>query len=212
MLKYSIFIVSVIQAFILIIVKIGLFFGSFNPIHTGHLIIANHFLQHGLDKVWFVVSPHNPLKEKKSLLPTHHRVYMANLAIEDNPKFMVSDIETKLEQPSYTVNTLTHLREKFPNYEFVLLMGEDNLATFHKWKNYEEILKHHEIYVYSREHEVKNDNSFAKNPKVKFLNTPLLNVSSTYIRELIKQKKDFKYLVTEPVYQYISEMNFYVDV
>lgn len=134
---------------------------------------------------------------------------MTNLAIEDNPKFMVSDIETKLEQPSYTVNTLAHLREKYPDYNFVLLMGEDNLATFHKWKNYEEILKHHEIYVYARETTLKSENQLANHDKVKVLKTPLLDVSSTHIRELIKAKKDFKYLVTEPVYQYISEMNFY---
>lgn len=190
--------------------KIGLFFGSFNPIHVGHLIIANHMVQCGLDKVWFVVSPHNPLKEKKSLLDTKHRIYMTNIAIEDNAKFMVSDIETKLDQPSYTVNTLTHLREKYPNYEFVLLMGEDNLASLPKWKNVEEILKHHEIYVYAREinsGELKNE--YYNHPKVKFEKTPLINITSTEIRELIKNGKDIRYMVTEPVYKYLDEMKFY---
>lgn len=191
--------------------KIGLFFGSFNPIHVGHLIIAQHMLQNGLDKVWLVVSPHNPHKEKKSLLATNHRIYMTNLAVEDNPNILVNDIETKLEQPSYTVNTLTHLREKYPTYKFVLLMGEDNLATFHKWKNPDEILKHHEIYVYARrvsEH-IETRNGYFNHPKVKLLPTPLLEVSSTFIREQVKAGKDVRYLLTEPVYNYLNEMNFY---
>lgn len=189
--------------------KVGLFFGSFNPIHVGHLIIAQHMLQKGLDKVWLVVSPHNPLKEKKSLLPTHHRIYMANLAVEDNEGIQVNDIETKLEQPSYTVNTLTHLREKYPSYEFVLLMGEDNLATFHKWKNPDEILKHHEIYVYARSLPDGEKTGYFNHPKVKFEPTPLLEVSSTFIRSQIKAGKDVRYLLTEPVYKYLNEMNFY---
>ncbi|HLP14068.1 MAG TPA: nicotinate (nicotinamide) nucleotide adenylyltransferase [Flavobacteriales bacterium] len=190
--------------------KVGLFFGSFNPLHVGHLIIANHMLGAGLDKIWFVVSPHNPLKDKKSLLATNHRIYMCNVAIENNPKFTVSDIETKLEQPSYTVNTLTHLREKFPQYEFALLMGEDNLANFHKWKNPAEILKHHEIYVYARELNAgEPKNEFYRHANVKFEQTPLLGISSTQIREMIKEGKDIRYMVTEPVYKYLVEMGFY---
>lgn len=190
--------------------RVGLFFGSFNPIHVGHLIIAQHMLQRGLDKVWLVVSPHNPLKEKKSLLPTHHRIYMANLAVEDNPHIQVNDIETKLPQPSYTANTLAHLREKYPDHQFVLLMGEDNLATFHKWKNPEEILKHHEIFVYARANESPADKTgYFLHPKVKLEPTPLLEVSSTFIRNEIKAGRDVKYLVTEPVYRYLNEMNFY---
>ncbi len=190
--------------------RIGLFFGSFNPIHIGHLIIANHMLQCGLDKVWFVVSPHNPLKEKKSLLSTLHRIYMTNIAIEDNPKFMVCDIETKLEQPSYTVNTLVHLREKYPQNEFVLIMGEDNLMSLPKWKNVEEILRYHEILVYSRDQhpgEIKNE--YYTHKKIKFEKTALLNLSSTQIRELIGEGKDVRYMVTEPVYKYLEEMRFY---
>lgn len=189
--------------------KTGLFFGSFNPIHVGHLIIANHMLQNGLDKVWFVVSPHNPLKDKKSLLPTNHRLYMAQVATEDNPRFQVSDIETKLDQPSYTVNTLAHLREKYPKNNFTLIMGEDNLRTFHQWKNHEEILRHHEIFVYKRKGENNSESTYTHHPNVKLLDTPLLDVSSTHIRQLIKENKDFRYLVTDKVYQYIGEMNFY---
>lgn len=189
--------------------KIGLFFGSFNPVHVGHLIIANHMVQKGLDQVWLVVSPHNPLKAKASLLPTHHRLYMANLAVEDNPRLKVSDIETKLEQPSYTVHTLAHLREKYPAYEFVLLMGEDNLATLHKWKNPEEILKHHEIYVYTREVSSAEPTAYHNHPRVKMEACPLLNISSTFIRNSIQAGRDVKYLLTEPVYKYLDEMNFY---
>ncbi|HYG50399.1 MAG TPA: nicotinate (nicotinamide) nucleotide adenylyltransferase [Flavobacteriales bacterium] len=190
--------------------KVGLFFGSFNPLHVGHMIIANHMLGAGLDKVWFVVSPHNPLKDKKSLLAANHRIYMCNVAIEDNPKFMVCDIETKLEQPSYTVNTLTHLREKYPQYDFALIMGEDNLAGFHKWKNPGEIVKHHEVYVYARESATgEPKNEYYKHPKVKLEQTPLINITSTQIREMIKKGKDVKYMVTEPVYRYLVEMSFY---
>lgn len=190
--------------------RIGLFFGSFNPIHVGHLIIANTMLQRNLDKIWFVVSPHNPLKEKKSLLSTLHRIYMTNVAIEDNPKFMVSDIETKLEQPSYTVNTLVHLREKYPQNEFILIMGEDNLASLPKWKNVEEILKHHEIYVYTRElNIIESKNEYYYHPKIKLEETPIINISSTQIRDLIAKGKDVRYMVTEPVYKYLLEMKFY---
>lgn len=189
----------------------GLFFGSFNPIHVGHMIIANHMLQNGLSEVWFVVSPHNPLKQKKSLLATSHRLYMTKIAVEDNPRFKVSDIETKLSQPSYTVNTLTHLREKYPNKQFALIMGMDNLLTLHKWKNPEEILKHHTILVYARAGETVNEenNTFLNHPNVKVLETPLMDVSSTYIRNAIAGGRDVRYLVTDTVYKYINEMNFY---
>ncbi len=131
--------------------KIGLYFGTFNPIHVGHLIIANHMAEHAdLDQVWMVVTPHNPLKKKNTLLDDYHRLQMVHLATEDFPKIKPSDIEFKLSQPNYTVNTLVHLQEKYPNYEFSLIMGEDNLKSFHKWKNYEAILENHEIYVYPR--------------------------------------------------------------
>ena len=131
--------------------NIGLFFGSFNPIHVGHLIIANHVAQlESIDEVWLVISPHNPHKKKESLLPDLNRLYMVNIAIEDNNKLRASDIEFKMPQPSYTIDTLTYLKEKHPDYKFNLIMGADNLRSFHKWKNYEVILKEHKLLVYPR--------------------------------------------------------------
>ncbi len=131
--------------------KIGLYFGTFNPIHIGHLIIANHLAEHtDLDQIWFVVTPHNPHKNKASLLEDYHRLQMVHLATEDYPKIKPSDIEFKLPQPNYTINTLTYLTEKYPNHIFSLIMGEDNLASFHKWKNQDIILQNHDIFVYPR--------------------------------------------------------------
>ena len=131
--------------------KIGLYFGTFNPIHIGHLIIANHMVEHSdLDEIWMVVTPHNPFKKKNSLLENHHRFEMVYKATEKYPKIKPSNIEFKLPQPNYTIHTLTHISETFPNNEFCLIMGEDNLKNFHKWKNYEAILEHHHIYVYPR--------------------------------------------------------------
>jgi nicotinate-nucleotide adenylyltransferase len=192
--------------------KIGLYFGTFNPIHVGHLIIAN-FLANNTDlkEVWFVVSPHNPLKDKNTLLEDHHRLAMVQRAVEDNPKLKASGIEFDLPKPSYTVLTLQALREKYPDYEFSLIMGEDNLRTFHKWRNYEYILEHFDIYVYPRiqgsgETDVRD---FSKSPRVHFCKAPVMNVSSTLIRESIKNKKDVRYLLTDPVFKYVDEMNFY---
>lgn len=188
--------------------KIGLYFGSFNPIHVGHLIIANHMVQYSeLDKVWLVVSPHNPHKEKSSLLADHHRLALVRLAVEDNPKLKASDIEFKLAQPSYTIHTLIHLIEKYPAHEFALIMGADNLSSFHKWKNYEEILKHHDLYVFPRPG--ADGGTLANHKRVHWINAPLMEISSTQIREAIKNKKDVRYLLTEPVHAYIKEMNFY---
>ena len=131
--------------------KIGLFFGTFNPVHTGHLIIAEYFVeQTDLKEVWFVISPQNPLKDKSKLLADHHRLALLKIAVEDNPKFKVTDIEYKMSKPSFTIKTLAYLSEKHPDRKFVLLMGSDNLLTFHKWMNYEQILKYYEIYVYPR--------------------------------------------------------------
>lgn len=188
--------------------KVGLFFGSFNPIHVGHMVLANYFLEYSdLKKIWFVVSPQNPLKEKKTLLPEHHRLQLVKLAIGDNVSMKASDIEFKLTQPSYTINTLTYLKEKYPKNEFVLIMGADNLENFHKWKNYEQILKQYEVYVYPRKRTIEND--LFKHPKVKLYDAPLMEISSTFIRKSIKEKKDVRYYLPANVWEYIKEMHFY---
>ncbi len=188
--------------------KIGLFFGSFNPIHVGHMVIANHMLAYtDLDRIWFVVSPHNPLKQKTSLLHERQRLQMVTLAIGDNNKMKASNIEFKLPQPSYTINTLTYLKEKHPNNNFALIMGSDNLENFHKWKNYAEILKHYELYVYPRPKSKENDLIKCKN--VKMVNAPLMDLSSTAIRNALKEKKDVRYFVPPSVWEYIREMHFY---
>lgn len=192
--------------------KTGLYFGTFNPIHVGHLIIANHLVNnYDLNEVWFVVSPHNPLKEKSSLLDDHHRLAMVQLAVEDNPHLRVSSIEFDLPKPSYTVLTLQALREKYPTYEFCLIMGEDNLRTLHKWRNYEYILDHFDIYVYPRvEPDPRPDeNDFRNRSNVHFCDAPVMNISSTFIRKAVKNRKDVRYLLTEPVLKYLDEMNFY---
>ncbi|MDI5896500.1 nicotinate (nicotinamide) nucleotide adenylyltransferase [Flavobacterium yafengii] len=190
--------------------KIGLYFGTFNPIHVGHLIIANHMAEHAdLDQVWMVVTPHNPLKKKSTLLDDYHRLQMVHLATEDFPKIKPSDIEFKLSQPNYTVNTLVHLQEKYPNYEFSLIMGEDNLKSLHKWKNYEAILAHHEIYVYPRiSIEVENA-MFKDHPKIHMIDAPVVEISSTFIRDNIKKGKNVQPLLPAKVWEYIDHNNFY---
>ena len=194
--------------------KIGLYFGTFNPIHVGHLIIANYLANNSdLNEIWFVVSPHNPFKDKNNLLEDHHRLAMVQRAVEDNIKLKASSIEFDLPKPSYTVFTLQSLKEKYPNTQFSLIMGEDNLRTFHKWKNYEYILEHHELYIYPRKHNstdiLKESNDLAKHNHVHLIDAPIMNISSTLIRDAIKNKKDVRYLLTEPVYKYLDEMNFY---
>lgn len=188
--------------------KIGLYFGSFNPIHIGHLIIANHLLQFTeLSQIWFVVSPHNPLKEKNTLLADHHRLAMVKIAIDDNPNFRVTDIEFTMPKPSYTINTLAYLSDKYPNKEFSLIMGADNLATFDKWKNYDVILQHYQIYVYPRMNE--KPTKFIELNNIHITKAPIIEISSSYIRQCIKEKKEVKYLLPENVYNYINEMMFY---
>jgi nicotinate-nucleotide adenylyltransferase len=197
--------------------RIGLFFGSFNPIHIGHLIIGNYMAQLDLlDEVWFVVTPENPLKKKSNLLSDVHRLAMVRIAVEDNPKLKVCDIEFHLPKPSYTVYTLQALKEKYPQYVFTLIMGEDNLRTLHKWKNYEYILDNYSIFVYPRivtEQELITPESADKKstalPNVTITDTPILSISSSLIREMISNKKDVRYLLSEKVFTYLDEMNFY---
>ena len=192
--------------------KIGLFFGSFNPIHVGHMVLTNYMLAYtDLDQVWFVVSPHNPLKKKSSLLHERHRIQLVTLAIGDNPKLKASDIEFGLPQPSYTVNTLVHLRERYPQLNFVLIMGEDNLQSFHKWKNYEEILQQHDLYIYPRFDKMPETGKAAvlQHPRVRRISAPLVEISSTAIRQAIREKKDMRYFMPQPVWDYIKEMHFY---
>ncbi|MFN0274945.1 MAG: nicotinate (nicotinamide) nucleotide adenylyltransferase [Chitinophagales bacterium] len=188
--------------------KVGLFFGSFNPIHVGHMIIANFFVENtDVNQIWFIISPQNPFKDKESLLDEKHRFYMVNLAVEDNPKLKASNVEFHLPKPSYTIDTLTYLKEKYPEHEFILLMGSDNLTGFKKWKNYEQILRDHKIYVYKR----KGVEQAPKDLRgdIRIFDVPMLDISSTHIRETIKQKKSVRYLFPEVVWKYLSEMHFY---
>jgi nicotinate-nucleotide adenylyltransferase len=197
--------------------RIGLYFGTFNPIHVGHMIIANHMAQHhAIDQVWFIVSPQNPLKPKASILADYHRLALVRAAVEDNTKLQASNIEFDLPQPSYTAHTLLALKEKYPQNAFTIIMGEDNLNTLHKWKNHEEILKNHSILVYPR---VESDESLLVNVQeksalleldnVQIVDAPLMKISASFIRKSIKEKKDVRYLLTERVMKYVEEMHFY---
>lgn len=190
--------------------KIGLYFGTFNPIHIGHLIIANHFAEYsGLDQIWMVVTPHNPLKNKQTLLDDYQRLQLVFLATEDYPKIKPSDIEFKLSQPNYTVNTLAHLQDKHPQHEFSLIMGEDNLKSLHKWKNHEVILQNHEIYVYPRISSELENSIYKTNPKIHVIDAPIVEISSTFIRENIKNKKNVQPLLPSKVWKYIDHNNLY---
>jgi len=190
--------------------KIGLYFGTFNPIHIGHLTIANHLAEHSdLDKVWFVVTPHNPFKKKSTLLDNRQRYNMVYEATKDYRKLEPSDIEFNLPQPNYTINTLVHLREKYPKYEFALIMGEDNLKSLHKWKNYNQILEHYHIYVYPRISDGKIDHRFINHPRIHKVKAPIMELSSTFIRKSIQTGKNIRPMLPEHVWTYIDEMNFY---
>lgn len=190
--------------------KIGLYFGTFNPIHVGHLIIANHLVENSdLDEIWMVVTPHNPFKKKSSLLENHHRFELVYRATESYAKIKPSDIEFKLPQPNYTVTTLAYIQEKYPNKEFSLIMGEDNLKGFHKWKNYETILENHHIYVYPRIADGVVEHQFKNHPKIHKIEAPIIQLSSTMIRKGIREGKNIKPMLTPDVWQYIDEMNFY---
>ena len=188
--------------------KTGLFFGSFNPIHTGHMIISNYMLEFtDLDDVWMVISPHNPLKEKKTLLADHHRYAMVQIAVEDNPRLRASNIEFKMPQPSYTIDTLVRLEEKYPTQQFVLIAGTDIFPTFHKWKNYEILLEHYKFYIYRRPG--YDPGPFASHPHVFIFDTPLMEISSSFIRQAIFDGRDTRYFVPDKVYNYIREMHFH---
>jgi nicotinate-nucleotide adenylyltransferase len=190
--------------------NIGLYFGTFNPIHIGHLIIANHMAEFSdLDQVWLVVTPHNPHKQKSSLLNDYHRLEMVHIATENYPKLKPSNIEFNLSQPNYTVDTLAYLQEKHPEHTFSLIMGEDNLNSFHKWKNYEIILERHEIYIYPRVIGTKIENELANHPKIHSVEAPIVEISSTFIRENIKKQKNIRPLLTEKVWEYIDKNLFY---
>jgi nicotinate-nucleotide adenylyltransferase len=188
--------------------KIGLLFGSFNPIHVGHLIIANYMANYTtLDKVWLVVSPQNPLKKYNDLINTYDRLEMAKLATDDSNKLEVSDVELRLPQPSYTIDTLTYLKEKYPQHEFALIMGSDNLVSLPKWKNYKLILRDYQIYVYPRPGYENTD--LATHPSVTITMTPLMELSATFIRQSIAQKKNVQYFVPDVVLEFIDSKHLY---
>jgi|TARA_B110000305_G_C19442759_1_gene642921 nicotinate-nucleotide adenylyltransferase len=190
--------------------KIGLFFGSFNPIHIGHLIIANHMVEYSdMDQIWFVVTPHNPHKKKSSLLDDTHRITMANIAVEEYRNLKVSNIEFGLPEPNYTVDTLAYISEKYPNHNFSLIMGEDNLKSFHKWKNHKVILENYSIYVYPRKAEGTIAKELLEGNRIHKIEAPIVEISSTLIRKSIQEKKNFRPLVPQNVWAYIDEMNFY---
>jgi nicotinate-nucleotide adenylyltransferase len=188
--------------------KTGLLFGSFNPVHVGHLMIAAYMYEFSdLSELWFVVSPQNPLKEQKTLLTDHHRLHLVNLAIENDKRFRSCNIEFKLPKPSYTINTLTYLQEKYPEREFVIISGTDIFPTFHKWKNWEKLLELYSFYVYPRHGSETHE--LTQHPSVKIFNAPKVEISASFIRESLHLGKDMSYFLTKPVLDYISEMHFY---
>jgi nicotinate-nucleotide adenylyltransferase len=216
--------------------KIGLFFGSFNPIHNGHLMIANYMAEFSdLDQVWFVISPLNPFKTDQDLLPDYHRRELATRAIGDYPGFRVSAVEFRLPKPSYTIDTLIFLKSEYPENQFVIIMGADQLPDFHKWKKAEEIIENYKILVYprpeinretkhvTRETEVGCEREtgaplhmsrvtlkdIVDHPSITFVNAPMMEISSSFIRQSIREKKDVRFFMPGPSWQYLDEMHFY---
>jgi nicotinate-nucleotide adenylyltransferase len=187
--------------------KIGLYFGSFNPIHTGHLIIANHVLNEtDLQRIWFVVSPQNPFKLSSTLLNEYDRLHLVRIAIEKDERLKASEIEFSLPKPSYTSHTLTYLSEKYPSHQFTLIMGSDSFQNIGKWKNAESIVNNFPIIIYKRpNHEVVND----LKAQINVMDAPLLEISATYIRECIQKGKSIKYLVPKAVEEEIEKSSFY---
>lgn len=188
--------------------KIGLYFGSFNPVHHGHLIIASHIIEHSsLDQIWFIVSPQNPLKPQAGMLNEYHRLFLVQLAIEGVSAFRASDIEFKLPKPSYTIDTLVYLGEKYPQHSFSLILGGDSYANIHHWKNYQTLLKNYPVLVYERPgHNIVPKEGF---PAPLLLKAPLLEISATHIRNQIKQGKSIRYLVPDPVREEIEKNGYY---
>lgn len=191
--------------------KIGLFFGSFNPIHIGHLILANYILENSdMGELWFVVSPQNPFKDKKSLLKDHNRLDMVQLAVKNYPNMRASNVEFSLSQPSYTIDTLTYLREKHPDYSFSLIMGEDNLSGLHKWKNAELLLKNYHIIVYPRIFESeKKDPEYLGHENISLVKAPVIELSATEIRNMIKAGKNVRPMLPPEVFDYLDGSSFY---
>ncbi|MBO3117987.1 nicotinate-nucleotide adenylyltransferase [Winogradskyella sp. DF17] len=190
--------------------KIGLFFGTFNPIHVGHLTIGNHIVEHSdLDQVWFVVTPQSPFKQKRNLLDNYQRLEMVYLATKEYNTLKPSNIEFGLKQPNYTIDTLAYLEEKYPDHQFSLIMGEDNLKSFHKWKNYELILENHGIYVYPRISKSVIPEQFKNHAKIFNISAPIMELSSTFIRQEIKAGRNVRPMLPDEVWKYLDEMNFY---
>jgi nicotinate-nucleotide adenylyltransferase len=189
--------------------RIGLFFGSFNPIHIGHLIIANTMAENtDLDQVWFVVSPLNPFKKAASLLHEFDRLDMVEMAIQDHYKLKASDIEFNLPRPSYTIDTLTYTQEKYPQHQFVLIIGGDNLEQFTRWKNHTQILEYYGLYVYPRPG--MKASGLDSHPRVKQVEAPLLDISATFIRKCLQEHKSIRYLVPREIEEYILRKKFYL--
>ena len=191
--------------------KVGLFFGSFNPIHIGHLILANYILENSdMAELWFVVSPQNPFKDKKTLLKDHNRLDMVQLSVKNYPKMRASNVEFSLPKPSYTIDTLTYLKEKYPDHSFALIMGEDNLKGLPKWKNAEKLIENHQIIVYPRIFEgEKQDNEYLKHDNISMINAPIIELSATEIRNMIKNGKNVRPMLPPEVYEYLDGSNFY---
>ena len=190
--------------------KIGLYFGTFNPIHIGHIILANHFAETtDLNEIWMVITPQNPFKKKDSILDNNHRLELVYKATMDYPKLKPSNIEFGLPTPNYTINSLVHLVEKYPEHQFALLMGEDNLVSFPKWKNYELILEHHELYVYPRNTNRAIPEQFKNHPKINLIEAPKIELSSSAIRKAIKKGQNVRPLLPPISWVYLDEMHLY---